>query len=297
MEPDSSMSYCDQEERRRVFWSIYILDNLCSSGRATPAVIGESQCRVQLPCDEISFRNREPNQMPTLDLVLLSQDAIISHPGNLTLVVLGASIIRRCAQHALHDQTKGESRLPPWDSNSEFAVLYSVLLQFETLLEIGSDLREVLRRDCLRNGVFDRQIAGPIIFSRALFHTSYCLLHHPFLLSQQSKARGIKAPPSFMSRAIENCREHANAMSDLMKEARSAGYTAFFSFMGYCVTVSGSVHALNLMDANPDVQNKARMSLQLVTEFLEEFSQHWVNGNWMVGTNKSFQSINLLTRT
>jgi hypothetical protein len=57
MEPDPAMSYIDQEERRWVFWSIYILDKLCSCGRGRPAALADAQFLIQLPCDEESFRN------------------------------------------------------------------------------------------------------------------------------------------------------------------------------------------------------------------------------------------------
>ncbi|KFY72243.1 hypothetical protein V499_07610 [Pseudogymnoascus sp. VKM F-103] len=76
MEPDSSLSYADQEERRRVFWSIYLLDKFCSCGRTRAAAITDAQCRVQLPCDEATFENGEWKKTPTLDELLSTVDAL-----------------------------------------------------------------------------------------------------------------------------------------------------------------------------------------------------------------------------
>ncbi|RFU28893.1 hypothetical protein B7463_g7455, partial [Scytalidium lignicola] len=46
MEPDFNLPYPNQEERRRVFWSIYILDRFCSCGRGKPAAVADVHCRL-----------------------------------------------------------------------------------------------------------------------------------------------------------------------------------------------------------------------------------------------------------
>lgn len=282
MEPDSTLSYADQEERRRVFWSIYILDKLCSCSRARPSAISDAHCRVQLPCDEVTFRNGAWKKMPTLDQLLSPQDAVIEHPGNLTLVVLTASILGRCAQHCIHESNKSDSRLPPWDSKSEFATIYTALLQLETQFDLGRSIGEALKETCAQDGTIDMQIAGPLIFYNLIFQICQCLLHHPFLLYQQLQSRDLKPPQSFLNRALQTSREHAVASSLLLSEARNAGCNIFYSFIGYCATVSGGVHALFLNDPDASVNQRARDCLQLDMEFLDEFSHYWKCGTDMV---------------
>lgn len=291
MEPNLSLSYADQEERRRVFWSIYILDKLCSCGRAKPAVIADAHCRVQLPCDEITFRNGAWKKMPTLDQILSAGDSTTFHPGHLALVVLVACIVGRCAQHSIHESSKDESWLPPWDSKSDFATIYSVLLQLETQFEIGESISEALQKDCLQEEGLDMQIAGPLIFSHALFHASQCILHHPFLLSLQLKRKGIKAPPSFLTRALQTCREHACSLSELLRQSRQAGCTVYYSFMGYCATLAGGIHTMFVMNADVSIRQQARDCLLSDTAFLEEFSSFWENGREMVSKNLLFKLV------
>lgn len=289
MEPDSSLSISDQEERRRVFWSIYILDRFCSCGRAMPSAILDAHCRVQLPCDETTFRNGIWKRTSTLDKLLSSGDANSEHPGHLAMVVLTACIIGRCAQHAIHEYRGEDARLPPWDSKSEFAMIYSKLLQLETNFEMGRGIGEALSRDCVRDGIVDMQIAGPLVVSNAIFHICQVLLHHPFLLYHQAQKTGVKIPPSFISRALLTCREHASSMSRLLQETRDAGCLTYFSFLGYCTTVASGVHILYLHNEDHYIQKCAREFLQSDLAFLQEFSQHWKNGGTMVC--KSFTSI------
>jgi hypothetical protein len=295
MEPDSTMSYADQEERRRVFWSIYILDKLCSCSRARPASIDDAHCRVQLPCDEITFRNGAWKKMPTLDQLLSLRDSVIGHLGSLTLVVLTASILGRCAQHCIHESNRSDSRLPPWDSKSDFATIYTALLQLETQFDMGRSISESLREDCIQDGVIDMQLAGPLIFYHALFQTCHSLLYHPFLLYHQFQTRDLKAPPSFLTRALQTSREHARATSQLLRDARDLECNIFYSFIGYCATVSGGVHALFLNDPDVTISQEARDCLQLDISFLEEFSKYWKCGIDMVrGLPTPFNSFSQL---
>ena len=283
MEPDSSLPYPDQEERRRVFWSVYILDRICSCGRGRPPALADVYYQVQLPCDEKSFRNGVWKKTLTLKEALSSTGSTTTdRPSHIVQVILTASIIGRCAQYSIHEYTRGESRLPPWDSQSEFTTIYSSLLQLETQFELGDRISEALQRECILDGKIDMQLAGPIIFSHALFHTCQCILHHPFLLYQQCKVSGFKAPQSFISRALQTCRENACAISQLLRDVKEAGCVSFIPFLGFCTTVACSVHTLHVGDKDSAFQQQAQEYLRYNIMFIEELSRYWKHGLTMV---------------
>ena len=324
-EPNPSLPYEDQEERRRVFWSIYILDKLCSCGRARPAastyfseqsifcpkgpvfifvkyhlihcftsltnnlltfailVVADAHCRVQLPCDDAAFQDSVYKTTSTLDRTLCAGDSSTYYPeGGLALVVLVACILGRSAQHSIHESSNGETWLPPWDSKSEFATIYSVLLQLEARFELGGSINEAIQRNSLPGGGPNMQIVGSLIFAKAIFHTSQCILHHPFLLSLQLKNNGLKAPASFLSRALQTCREHACSMSELVSDSSRAGCTAFYSFIGYCTTVASGIHTMFLNNTDVYIHQKAVECIKSDKVFLGQFSRFWANGRIMV---------------
>lgn len=282
MEPDSSLPYADHEERRCVFWSVYDLDKLCSCGRGRPAALADIHCQVQLPRDEESFRSGKEKKTLTLKQAFSIVKLSVDRPNQLGLVVLAASVIGRCAQYSIHECTKGEGHLAPWDSQSEFATLYSLLLQLETWFELGGRIGEALRRDSMEDGRIDMQLAGPVIFSHALFHTCQCILHHPFLLYQLCKTSALRAPQSFTTRALHTCRESAYAISQLLQDPKEADCVSFFSFIGFCMTVTCSVHVLYLNDGNDLLQQEAQEYLQSDMLFMEEFCRYWKHGLPMV---------------
>ncbi|CZR54817.1 uncharacterized protein PAC_04701 [Phialocephala subalpina] len=284
LEPDSSLSISDREERRRVFWSIYTLDKLCSCGRARPSAILDAQCQVQLPGHEIDFRNGISKKTQTLKQAFSTVDTQDERPSHLALVVLVASIIGKCAQHMIHDHGRTEGCLPPWDSKSDFAMIHSTLLQLETQFEIGNNIEEAVSvQECCETGVYDMQIVGPTIFAYALFYTSQCLLHHPFLLYQQSKSRGAKPPASFLSRALQSGRENAYLMSKLLVDAEAMGCSVVYSFFGYCTTVCASIHTMYLNHQNIECHEQARQCLTSQRAFLEQYAMVWSNGKNMIG--------------
>lgn len=295
-EPDSALSFADQEERRRVFWSIYILDKLCSCCRARPSTIGDAHCLVQLPCDEATFRNGTWKRMPILDQLLASQDSVTDHPGNMTLLVLTVSILGRCTEQCIHERNI-RTRLPPWDPESDFSTICAALLQLETQYGVGRDISKSLKESNTQNGAIDMQVAGQLVFYNAIFHTCQCILYHPFLLYQQIQRSGLRAPPVFLNRALQTSREHACANSQLLREAKAANCDIFYSFLGYCATVSGSIHALFLQDTDDGIMQQARYCLQAVVTYLEEISRYWNCGKHMVRdphdflTNLTYNSV------
>lgn len=246
-------------------------------------VVADAHCRVQLPCDDAAFRDNVYKTTSTLDQILGAGDSSTYYPeGGLALVVLVACILGRSAQHSIHECSKGETWLPPWDSKSEFATIYSVLLQLEARFELGGSINEAIQRNCLPGGGPDMQIVGSLIFAKAIFHTSQCILHHPFLLSLQLKSNGLKAPASFLSRALQTCREHACSMSELLSDSSRAGCTAFYSFIGYCATVASGIHTLFLNSTDIYIHQKAVECMKYDKAFLEQFSPFWAHGKTMV---------------
>ncbi|PVH69713.1 hypothetical protein DL98DRAFT_623521, partial [Cadophora sp. DSE1049] len=287
MEPSQALSFSDQEEHRRVFWSIYLLDKLCSCSQARPAALADAHCFLQLPCDDIAFRNGEWKKTLTLEQAFSTTESIPDDLSDFALVILTASVLGRCAQHSIHQNLQGESRLPPWDSKSLFATIYSALLQLEARFEVRNSISECLSRACRPDGTIDMQLAGPIIFSRALFRTCHCLLHHPLLLHQQSRVSGANPPNSFWNRALQTCKENACSLSELLRDIQASGYVATYSFMGYCATVSASIHCLYLQDPDTAIQQKASEYFQYNITFLQSLSQRWKNAEWMVSFHLS----------
>ncbi len=283
MESELHLSVLEQEERRRVFWSIYLLDRLVSCGRARPPAILDASCRLQLPCDEATWRLGLPKGTLTLkDFV----HRIPSSPNQwspLANVITVAHTLSKGAQYMLQ-QLNIRSRDPPWDANSDFAWILSDLLYLEGVLEVRKSPRDLVAQWTSEDGRIDQQCAGPMIFARALFHLCYCLLHHPFLLRRRLELCQRAAPSSFLSRAFDTAWEHSKSLIDLLSEVQRAGAIAHISFYGYCTLVAGSIAALHINQSPGWKRTEPALMLKRSKEILQEI-KYWKNVSSMVRNN------------
>ncbi|KAK8093150.1 uncharacterized protein PG998_014551 [Apiospora kogelbergensis] len=281
LENATYLPYAEQEERRRVFWSVYLLDRLVSCGRGRPPAIVDASCHVQVPCDESTWRDGLWAKTQSLDEMTNRTLSVAQRQGPFAQVIAVAHVLGRCAQYVLQDfNIRGPH--PPWDPGSDFAGIESDLLHFEAYLEIQRPVSKMLEPHISAEGVVDSQSTGPIIFSRALFHLCYCLLNHPFLLRRRINTCRNLAPISFIQRSSDMAWLHAQQMMALIREARKSGCSFHSSSSGYAVTVAGSIIALRTYDADSIASEQAQVLLEEALLYLDMIGQHWSNVRTMV---------------
>ena len=274
------LSYIEQEERRRVFWSVFLLDRLVSCGRGRPPAIVDASYHVQLR-DELTWREGLWAKTQSLD-EMTDRTLLVSQRQCPTAQVIAvAHILGRCAQYMLQDSNI-RSPHPPWDPSSAFAGIKSDLLHFEAYLEIQRPVNEIFAAHISVNGVVDSQSVGPIIFSQALFHLCYCLLNHPFLLRRRIITCRNLAPMSFIKRSSDVAWLHAQLMMALIREARKLGCSFHSSSSAYAVTVAGSIIALRTYDEDSLACEQAQILLEEALLYLDIIGQHWSNVRTMV---------------
>ncbi|OAP58763.1 hypothetical protein AYL99_06060 [Fonsecaea erecta] len=270
----------DREERHRTFWSVYLLDRLVSCGRGRPPAIVDSSCHLQLPCDDAIWKEGQWKKTPTLD-ELTNRTMVNSEPqGYFAHVIVLAYTLGRGAQYMLQDFNI-RSRCPPWDPSSDFAAIESDLLHLETRLETSKPVQEILAPHIDEYGVVDHQRIGHILFARALFHLSYCMLNHPFLLRRRIENSRMTAPSSFLARTNQTGFVHAQSMLELIRLARTMGCVFQSSFSGYCITVAGSIALLHMRGDGSQLSSTARSLVHEAISYLEDVGRYWNNVSTM----------------
>lgn len=123
---NNSLSITARECRRRLMWSCYVTDVLCSNGVEQLTLVFEKHIGIQLPCHERNFLHERPCITRTLTgspLDFIPPDKIPvdidSNMGMLGYLIQHLEIRRRVLWYIKHlDQAK-----PPWLPDSEFAQL------------------------------------------------------------------------------------------------------------------------------------------------------------------------------
>ena len=281
LENATHFSIVEQEERRRVFWSVYLLDRLVSCGRGRPPAIVDASCNLQLPGEESDWDNGISKPTPSLDEITNRMFSIPEPPSPFAQVIIMAHILGRSAQYMLQEFNI-RSPHPPWDPHSDFAAIESDLLHLEVQLQMHRPLQEMFAQHLDVESVPDCRITGPVVFSRALFHLCHCLLNHPFLLRRRTISCRNPAPPSFMLRSFDLGWQHAQDMIGHIRDALGQGCLFQSSFSGYCIIIAGSIIALNTQHDNVEVREKAQALLQELLQYLDNIGRYWQNVSTMV---------------
>ncbi|CAM1501356.1 Fc.00g105180.m01.CDS01 [Cosmosporella sp. VM-42] len=242
-EPSSLLPIVEQEEQRRTFWSVYLLDKLVSCGKGRPPAVSEEDCHVQLPCNEQMLRTGQWKETSTLQQLLNWNTDTSGSCGNFALAILVASVFGRCARYVLHGRETDE--VLPWDSGSEFTAINSVLLLIEQRLQVDElNINEIIDGNKTADNEIDHASVGHLIFARVIFYLSHCLLNHPFLLRIRLQRLKAKAPPSFLSRAFATSGENARKLAGFLDQAERDGCHVGSSFYAYATCVAGSILSL-----------------------------------------------------
>lgn len=290
-EPTENLLPMEREERRRVFWSVYLLDKLVSCGKARPPAVADEDCHVLLPCDENDLRaGRQSENTSTLGQILRWNSDNKNTPGSFALVILATSVLGRCARYMLHDRSTDP--ILPWDVASEFWSLTSSLLLVESYLQVGiKPVGEILQGHLTADGMIDSHISVHVVFSHTIFHLSHCLLSHPFLLRQYLQRLDARAPSAFLHRAFRTSCEHAKHLSALLETATLANCRVESSFYSYAATIAAGILTLNShfeqARGGPQVSELCEHTRKCL-QILEGLSQFWDHAAKMVSCIQSF---------
>ena len=284
----------EQEERRRTFWSVYLLDQLISVGPNRLQTFLDADCSVHLPCHEITFRDGSVGaRMVTLEDVV--ENPTPSNHQNLdhfAMTILMASALGRFIRSSL--KRSPYNIHPPWDSRSKFHSVHSILLHFESYSPCTfSTVAKILDRDFTVDGVVDRQRAGHFIYSHALFHLNHCLLNHPFVLHHYFLQCSVPIPLSFVQEALQRCHKHAKELLDLLTDVQKCGSLVESSFYGFCALTPGLIHRLYTHHEDIDMARVSKEKVQVALDFLTRQPVRWTNQSYMVICNPSFSSPSL----
>lgn len=277
-EPDPDLPVWQQEEQRRTFWSVYLLDHLISLGHDRLPSFLEADITVQLPGPERLFREGLPaGPVPTLETVIESSPASTFH--NLdyfAMTVLMASALGRFVRFSMKRTPK--NKYVPWDPRSNYHAAHSLLLFFECHLASScTALIESLGEGVTQDNLLAQQPGDHFFYSQAIFHILHCLINHPFVLYHLFQQCSAAIPLSFVEEALQRCYKHATHLLDLLDDAQRYGQLLNASFFGYCAMQAGVIHRLLEYHEDPEIAASSTLKVQQALEYLERPPVRWLN--------------------
>jgi hypothetical protein len=197
--------------------------------------------------------------------------------------IVVASILSQVAGYMLQQPNKAGQK-PPWDHNSEYAVICTQLNRLETMFELFQPIQANINVARDPSGDFDDHAirTDTFLFSYVIYQLCYCLMYHPFLLRRVVDGSTKRTPLSFLSHALSSCRTHAQELVNTLTNARQAGFKLGASFYGYCLLVAGTVHALFQNSTDELIRAESSHTVDYTLALLAEKAKIWTNSACMV---------------
>ncbi|KIW16278.1 hypothetical protein PV08_06329 [Exophiala spinifera] len=293
-EPDPQLPLLEQEERRRVFWSVYLLDVLMSVGPNRPPSLLDEDCTVRLPCDEnffnegTAFNKRIPvNSMPTLTEV--QEDASIDLPplNSFALTILMASALGRFLRFSLK-RTLNKARVL-WDPRSKYYEVHSILLRYESQSPCAfTPVIEVIHK-LPTLGPQPPSKVSHTVFAHVLYHLNQSLLNHPFILYRFFHNYAAPIPLSFVQEALQRCHQHATSLIELLTNLETHCPLSHASFYGYCVMAEGLILRMYERNNDKNIADAASRRVREALNFLQRKPIRWSHVGHMGTLLSSFE--------
>ena len=246
-EPSDQLSPIEQEEHRRVFWAMYMLDRIAGTGLSLVQSIRDEDVEVQLPMDEESFAKGIRKVTGPL-IPPEMEDDMTDQPEDLGIVaylVRILSIWGRVVGYCIQGKIRSKST-QPWHPGSDFAAIEAQLLQFESNFPKQHRYTpETLRQRVL--GDEARYYAAPWLIMQFIYHTAFCLLHHPIFPTMRLQHIWRKIPGAFFQRSSDMRLVHSRWIVRFIRDAEACGYEIMSPFIGYCVCMP---HQCFFVDVN-----------------------------------------------
>lgn len=284
-EPSDQLSPIVQEEHRRVFWAMYMLDRVAGTGRSLVQSIRDEDVEVQLPMDEESFAKGMFKK--TAPLIPLENDEEADSSEDLGIVAYLVRILAvwgRVVQYVIQGKTRQRST-QPWHPGSDFAAIEAALLQFESNFPKQHRYTpETLRQRVI--GDEARYYAGPWLIMQFIYHTAHCLLHHPVFPTLRLQHIWKKIPGAFLQRSSDMRLVHSRWIVRFIRDADACGYELMSPFMGYCVCmfphenllrsgVAATVYLQHCHSEDEKIRNEALGEYRTAVDFLTRASTHY----------------------
>ncbi|KAJ5304719.1 uncharacterized protein N7443_004379 [Penicillium atrosanguineum] len=229
-----NMSPAEREMRRRLFWSIYLMDRFITCGSRRPCLISDHSIVLRLPswsphAAGLSVDGELFHVGPNIQY---SADSRRKAPSAASLLIDITRILGVTNRYLAAGGVKGDSHFP-WHALSNLSKIRQELDIWAAGTQDVFASIEVL---------FGHPESTILLLSKLIYHLVHCLVYRPFLPIDLVELRGTGQHQSWQIEATNLCFSHSNAIAELVELGRDSPLVEWPAFVGYCVCTAGTVH-------------------------------------------------------
>lgn len=262
------MSEPMSEERRRCFWSIFLLKRLHGADVTVLDFSGEENFpwypRTTGYSPDTESRaprsSNPPDEVKDLGVVAYS--------------IQLSEVWFKTTRYARRRATP--SNLPPWSPQSEYAIIVAQTMEFETRMPSRhrykpSGFAQKSPEELQSN----RSYWGPWWFTQFVYHTNLCLLNHPLILALRLRTFKNSMPEMFLQHTSDLISTHANWIVYLIDTARSKSFAVTDPFMAHCAAIVATIFLQESFSEDSDIRKEKQINFGKCLAFIGDIAQQW----------------------
>ncbi|OGE50321.1 hypothetical protein PENARI_c017G09939 [Penicillium arizonense] len=229
-----NVSPAERETRRRLFWSVYLMDRFINCGSRRPCLISDHSIVLRLPSwsPHAAGLNMEGELFHVGPNIQYSADSRRKSPSAASLLIDITRILGVTNKYLAAGGVKGDSHFP-WHALSTLSKIRQEL-----------DIWAAGTQDVFASidALFGHPESTTLLLSKLIYHLVHCLIYRPFLPIDLVELRGTGQHQSWQIEATNLCFSHSNAIAELVELGRNSPLVEWPAFVGYCVCTAGTVH-------------------------------------------------------
>ncbi|KAI5477373.1 hypothetical protein MNV49_006439 [Pseudohyphozyma bogoriensis] len=233
IEPPSTLSWAEQESRRRCMWAAFCLDKLVSVGSAQFIHIPLEAVKVQLPCIDRNFTLQVSCKTSELSDLLAPEVPVATLDSNRGLFAAYIHVQTVRSDVLSFRRTFASDEVLPWDPTSRFSACVASLHRWESCL--SPELKWSPSNASARHSI--NQLSGFVCIHMWYFRTIVDLysIALPGHVDDPSSLAG--APPEWIETAQKASIQAASCMADVFSRVLEddPGFASTDPHIGLCI--------------------------------------------------------------
>jgi hypothetical protein len=265
----SSFNKTEAEARRRITWAFFMLDRTYNASRNYSLCLSDNHFTLLFPSASEDFP-----ALGTLHEKSMKQGQKVDQ-GIIACLLRLYSLWGKATEWVF--EPLPISTLPPWRTGSALAILESEWMIFETQF---ADVHRYMNVDFKRRARQDPQ-SRPYLSTwlcvQFLFHSTQCLLHHPFVTMIKLRHLSENLSATFLQKSFETSLLHSRWIARFIKEMAEVDLHLCDPFFGYLAAIAATIQLEHTGNKNPQIALLLNNEYRVLVNFITELSSHWEN--------------------
>lgn len=256
------------EERRRLFWSIHLLNQQYAPHSMQLNMLRDihNPKYMAVNIDSPREMGMKPPRNPE------ENDAL----GGIWVYIVQLSSLWSEVQHYVSHCASGDP-MPPWSVDSGYCIIGAHLMDIETKFPTSHRYDSVRFQERSPEELNRaREYWSPWLYLQFTYHAVHSVLNHPFLYSwRPQQPAQLAVPNTFWKTSSELALIHTTWTARLIDMITEKEYQLSDPFLGHVVAIAATILIYYCRAADATVRDSAQRKLETCTRFLSDLATKW----------------------